>query len=45
MELKIDIEYSQTLEILIAATAIKHNMKLARINKKYFERIDELKLV
>lgn len=30
---------------LIAAPAIKHNMKLATINRKHFDRVDDLELV
>ena len=32
-------------DILIAATAIRHNLKLATINKKHFERISNLQLI
>jgi predicted nucleic acid-binding protein len=30
---------------LIAATALTHNLLLATINKKHFERVDNLTLV
>ncbi|MEY4904182.1 MAG: hypothetical protein RLZZ292_1997 [Bacteroidota bacterium] len=32
-------------DILIAATAVKNNIKLATINKKHFERIENLNLI
>jgi tRNA(fMet)-specific endonuclease VapC len=34
-----------TDDILIAATAIKNNLRLATINRKHFNRIDELNLI
>ncbi|MDX2247190.1 MAG: type II toxin-antitoxin system VapC family toxin [Bacteroidia bacterium] len=32
-------------DILIAATAVKNNMKLATINRKHFDRVGDLELV
>lgn len=35
----------ETDDILIAATAISHDLRFATINRKHFERIPNLKLV
>lgn len=44
-ELKSKNKLIEIPDILIAATAMKNNMKLVTLNTKHFERIDDLKLV
>jgi tRNA(fMet)-specific endonuclease VapC len=52
---KIAVKLSRTLkaksksieipDLFIGATALKHNLKLATLNKKHFERIENLELI
>jgi tRNA(fMet)-specific endonuclease VapC len=44
-ELKSKSKLIEIPDILIAATALKNNMKLATINRKHFERIEGLELI
>jgi predicted nucleic acid-binding protein len=44
-ELKRKSKLIETPDIFIAATAISNSMKLATLNTKHFERIDNLELV
>lgn len=44
-ELKRKRKLIDTADLFIAATAIAHNIPIATLNKKHFERIDELVIV
>ena len=45
MQLRVDNRMIENPDIFIAATAIKHGLPLATLNKKHFERINGLKLI
>ncbi len=44
-ELKKKRNLIDTADLLIASTAIAHNIPLATLNRKHFERIEKLALV
>jgi len=44
-QLKRENKLIQMPDIMIAGTAMKNNMSLATLNRKHFERIDNLKII